>query len=485
VDAQIEKDYQDALNNIEKQKEEKLKIAKQKQEQNRERTLAQIEHIKTIIKYVERVKRSNATNGRAHEIVARVQEELAQLPLSPQLDTQTPIYSRMRPSPTILKTSSGLTIKWERSERNVQYRVRAIIRSISKQPTMLIETQTVFSPIYADSSLGRSGVIIYSGSETSCEFQTLQYGMEYQFTVEEYDSNKRTRISEPTQVFMLNVPKLGVQVQQEENCVIVRPTGLPEMDGECRLSCYDISRTYQDEQLATKTIDTRKLSNCMFTVTMPSVGRYIQFQVSSRNRYGETVPSPLSPPILCSQVSCIRNPHSVRYEPIDIFAYFTKTSSKMEITSSSAQEGHSVSIIGAGPETLNTFQFHRPEPRTFALLLEDSENWILFNFAPYAVSLYNITGLGYSRLTRVESSHDGKTWEVYYENTDRKSDELSFEPKFYTMFRLRGEEGAPLQLNDRTQFYGIVRAPFVFESKFGSKMKSAATKRIYTDVEIL
>ncbi len=380
------------------------KIRKQKQAQHHGLS-QQCDNMEEIRRHVDRILTSDSTSQlRRWDILQGLEDKIRKIPFTRMIgrDGQFNLLATYMTQPTVsVFGGTRLRITWDTAPYVSKYRLRAIITPKCGQTIPLVYNmgKGMTTPIYADSSYGERGFIIYEGKENNFIFNGLRYDFEYQFTVECDDIFHRKSISYPSTLFKLSAPKLSMYV---------RPAVKREL-------CIQNNGEAKSFMIEYRTIDNPKIHFLTHSQSTTHIfdkyqlGKYYQFRVSGSNSHGELTTSSFTPPLLLTQLNICE----------DVLLYLRSFSQTVGITSSSDHPDSDPQWKSGKSQQSHSFQSEE------FCTLDRGDEWITFDFGvPVAVS--QVTGFKSEPSCLIEGSDDGENWTTIITEAEHRGGGFGF-----------------------------------------------------------
>jgi hypothetical protein len=401
----------------------------------------QQESVQTLVDYVNHImneKSSTSALGR-RTVIGNLALQLSSIPLQNNFsDTnadlisfEVGVHSVGTKPPVVTYSGHCLFVTWQPQPQAMKYRLRVMIESIKVD--ILIGSTLVF----ADSSYGQRGILIYTGKNTNFEFNYLRYGGLYTFTVEAIDSNESGVISRSSKPFKLTPPELTVQVEKSKNTLL--------------LTCNPVKDTSVDYLFSYNYIDSDRKYNipkstnrCVISDYI--IGTFIQFQVSARHKCGTIASHKSTLPTLLTDITLVQQAHNTRksgqsFENWDIFEYLRFCQHTVKVTT--------------------------------------DEDWLVIDFSelrvmPEMLRLnYELFPVIEAHSVRYDGSNDGRNWislNFDHIRTLHYDTQLLNANTYYSLIRFRSESKDISIIEGSFQLFGSIRTFFALSNKLGSSM---------------
>jgi hypothetical protein len=504
----IEQDYETALNELKMRREQTLSQVEKTRHVNLVSTQKQVESIRQVMSHIDRLESTKGTSAiRKWDIINRLQPQLSTVPLAPQMsqgfDKDTHHTYGVISAPTVSTYPEGITISWNMYPDASTYRLRMILKSKEKTILMLVTPNSSIS-VYADSSYGQKGVVIYEGTSATFSLNAIQYNVTYTFTVECIDKNGRSYMTSSSEPLILTAPKMKLAVIQMGTQVSLEAIALPDL----RPLNYSLSWKPLDNQ--SQVANLRPDIVGKYYITSQVIGKYYQYQIQGTVQFGPLIPSNFSPPVLCTQAVLVAPTSAFNFgsqqsfmdtniQKIDIFEYLRRCKTPVQITSSSNDNfNNNPNVIGGvGPTSgfgANNAWGSNTADVSFSTLSDTSGPWVQFDFSSYSVCVTMFKNFN-NMNGEIEGSNDGATWELIAMVTTNTGTftfggaspdvvSIASNVKYYSLLRIKALPNEKLTLGSNLAMYGTIRVPFVLSNKFGEMMFQEKLHNKFTDTLI-
>jgi hypothetical protein len=484
----IHQDYESTLQAIQMRREEALSQVEKTRHINLVSTQKHAEKMRQIISHIERLESNGTSVIRKWDIINRLQSQLSHIPLTPKVVQSHNRFTNhcfgviSAPIVEFSQVMSALVISWERYTDATNYRLRMILKSEQKsQITYKVNNTLAAIPVFADSSYGHEGIIIYEGPAMKYTLSHIQHYDSYSFSVECIDKNGTSYLSPVSEPLELKPPKVEMTVTQYSDHILINTFGFSD-------TSYSYNLRWKSIDEPSKIISYTRDNVGKYHIATQVIGKYYQYQINCSGKLGALIPSSFSLPILCTQAALYgyvqnNNVESIK-EKIDIFEYLGRCNVKVKVTSSSQQ--------GYFPVQMVFEQIISQQEAFFTTLPDVNGPWLQFDFQPYSVCIYSLN-IPNIRGTLEGSNDGGVNWDFIVDfgrfvgglfGGLREEMFIVDNPKFYSLVRIKAADNSSITIQSDLRFYGTVRLPFALSNSFGQALHRAVLWNKFTDMSV-